>query len=267
VEARRQDAWIWRRHWIEGDRLVVEFVDLTLVEVDQSSGSVVFDRELPPEMEQHLLLDHVLPLVLASRGAVVLHGAVISRSGAGAVLIGATGAGKSTLTAFAWQRGWTVGGDDGAVVLDTVPPTVEATYSTVRLTPTSADLLAIDRTATSPVVGKMRIEDADGSFSGAPVELRLIATITPAPSGEAASLRTLDGVDAHVDLFRSTFHAALTGGGLLEGAVDRLGAIVDRTTVARLTVPRGVEGLVAAERLLRASVDGVGATQVRLAWP
>jgi hypothetical protein len=133
------------------------------------------------------------------------------------------------------------------VVLDTVPPTVEATYSTVRLTPTSADLLAIDRAATSSVVGKMRIEDADGSFSGAPVELRLIATITPAPSGEAASLRTLDGVDAHVDLFRSTFHAALTGGGLLEGAVDRLGAIVDRTTVARLTVPRGVEGLAAAD--------------------
>jgi hypothetical protein len=92
VEARRQDAWIWRRHWIEANRLVVEFVDLTLVEVDQSSGAVVFDRELPPEMEQHLLLDHVLPLVLASRGAVVLHGAVISRSGAGAVLIGATGA-------------------------------------------------------------------------------------------------------------------------------------------------------------------------------
>ena len=44
----------------------------------------------------------------------VLHGAVVSRDGAGAVLIGATGAGKSTLTAYAWQAGWTVGGDDGA---------------------------------------------------------------------------------------------------------------------------------------------------------
>ncbi|HEV2070522.1 MAG TPA: hypothetical protein VGR26_12070 [Acidimicrobiales bacterium] len=255
VEARRADNVVWRRHWLEEERLAIEFVGLAAVEVDEASGSVTFDRHLPREMEQHLLLDHVLPLVLARRGRLVVHGGVVSRHGRGAVLIGASGAGKSTLTAFAWQQGWTVGGDDGAVLYDTDPPVVEPTYATVRLTPGSAELLGIVPETSSAVVGKRRITgDGDRAFRQQRVEVGLIAIIEPAAAGQPARFQQLDGGEAHARLFGSTFHAELSGTGLLPGVIDRLASIVEASTVGRLTVPHGIEGLAAAERLLRANL-------------
>lgn len=257
LTAQRSDGFVWRRHWSEADRLVIEFVDLAVVEVADSNGLVTFDRLLHAEMEQHLVFDHVLPLVLARRGALVIHGGVISRAGKGAVLVGATGAGKSTLTAFAWQQGWTVGGDDGAVMYPTDPPTVEPTYATVRLTPGSADLLGVDPTMSAPVIGKMRIVgEGAQAFSQAVVELRVIAIIEPADAGEEARFEHLDGIDAHARLFGSTFHADLSKDRLLPAVLDRLGWIVERSLVGRLTVPRGREGLLAGERLLRTALEG-----------
>lgn len=252
VEARRADDVVWRRHWLEPERLAIEFVGLTAVEVDEASGTVIFDRHVPKEMEQHLLLDHVLPLVLARRGRLVLHGAVVSRHGKAAVLMGASGAGKSTLTAFAWQQGWTVGGDDGAVLYATDPPVVEPTYATVRLTPASVDLLGIVPQANSEVVGKLRIAgDGASRFLQQRVELRLIAIVEPAATGQPARFQPLDGAEAHATLFGSTFHAELSETGLLPAVIEQLASIVEVSTVGRLTVPRGVEGLAAAERLLR----------------
>ncbi|MDQ3569703.1 MAG: hypothetical protein M3396_03605 [Actinomycetota bacterium] len=251
VEARRSDNVVWRRHWLQEGRLVIEFVGLALVEVHETSGTVIFDRELPADMEEHLLFDHVLPLVLARRGRLVVHGGVISQKGKGAVLIGSSGAGKSTLTAFAWQRGWTVGGDDGAVLYATNPPMVEPTYATVRLSPVSADLLGIDPEATSAVVGKMRISgEGDGAFRQERVELRVIAMIEPVAAGEVARFERLDGVNAHARLFGSTFHAELSGVSLLPNTIEGLASIIESTIVGRLTVPRDLAGLAAAEGLL-----------------
>ncbi|MDQ3895968.1 MAG: hypothetical protein M3326_01750 [Actinomycetota bacterium] len=248
---------MWRRHWLQDDRLVIEFVDLAIVAVDRPSGTVVFDRLLPSEMEQHLLFDHVLPLILARDGALVLHGGLISREGKGVVLVGASGAGKSTFTAFAWKVGWTVGGDDGAVVFATRPPAVEPTYSTVRLTPYSAELLGFGAEGTSSVVGKMRLAGNGGrAFREDRVELGVIAMIEPAPAGEVPRFERLPAMEAHARLFGSTFHADLSGNRLLPGVVDALASIVESTTVGRLSVPRGLDGLFATERLLRTVFDG-----------
>lgn len=257
IEAQRSDGVVWRRHWAGAHRLVIEFVGIALVEIDDATGTVTFDRELDPEMEQHLLFDHVLPLVLARNGGLVLHGGVISRERRGVVLVGATGAGKSTLTAFAWLKGWTVGGDDGAVLSPTDPPTVEPTYTTIRLSPTAAAMLGIDPESGSNVIGKMRIGGEHArAFRQAPVELALIAIIQPVAAGEEARFDRLTGIDAHARLFGSTFHSDLSRDRLLPDVVDGLATIVESTTVGRLSVPRGVDGLTAAEELLSAAVDG-----------
>lgn len=254
TESRRGDGLVWRRHWLEDRHLVIEFVDVALVDVEWERGQVVFDRHLPPEMEQHLLLDHVLPLALAARGQLVVHGGVISLDGRGVVLLGASGAGKSTLSALAWQQGWTLGGDDGAVLSDADPPTVEPTYATVRLTPSSTELLGMGSMASSPVVGKRRIaDDAERRFFQAAVPLCVIANIQPAAAGATARFDVVDGVSAHAVLFGSTFHAEMKGP-LLPSVIERLGNIVETTTVGTLTVPRGLAGLVAAEQQLRALV-------------
>lgn len=252
LESRRTDLVVWRRHWSEADRLVVDFIDIALVEVDDKTGMVIFDRELDAETEQHLLLDHVLPLVLARRGELVLHGAVISRDGVGVILVGESGAGKSTMTAFAWQQGWTVGGDDGAVVSTTVPPMVEPTYASVRLTPFSADLLRLDAAATSAIVGKRRVSgEGVMRFRQEPVELAVIAFVCPVSAAEPARFAKLDGVRAHAKLLGSTFHADLSVNFGLPAIMEGLAALTRSTTVGLLDVPRGLAGLHAADLALR----------------
>ena len=256
VEAQRSDEAVWRRHWPGEDRLVIDFVDLALVEVHHTSGIVTFDRPLPAETEEHLLFDHVLPLVLAHRGALVVHGAVVSRAGRGAVLVGSSGAGKSTLATFAWQHGWTIGSDDGAVLRATRPPVAEPTYATVRLTPASAELLGIDPDPGSTVVGKLRLS-GDGPQAPRPdaVELGLVAILDPVPAGETARFQRLGGIDAHAELFGSTFHAELSGQRLLPTVVEDLATIVETTVVGRLSLPWGLDGLAAAERVLRSRLE------------
>lgn len=250
LEAHNVDAALWRRLWSCEDRMVVEFIGVTVVEA-ADDGRVTFDRLLAADLEQHLLLDHVLPLVLARRGEVVLHGAVLGLAGRGAVLMGSSGAGKSTLTAYAWQQGWTVGGDDGAVVSAGPPVSADPTYSTIRLTPAAAELLAIVPEPGSAVAGKMRLTGRGvRPFQQAPVSLSVIAVLEPVAAGVEAAFIPMRGVEAHAELFGSTFHVDLTGGPRMRHVVASLASVVEQVTVGRLRVPRGIEGLRAAEILL-----------------
>lgn len=256
LEARATGGVVWRRHWEDGPRLVIDFVGVAIVDI--TAGVATFDRGLPGEVEEHLLLDHILPLVLAQSGALVVHGGVISWDGVGAVLLGSSGDGKSTLTAFAWQHGWVVGGDDGAVLTSGPPPSAEPTYPTVRLTNESASLLGIDTDAGSPVAGKIRLADDHlHPFSGAPVPLGVIAIVVPGDERDTARFDLVEGVEAHAQLFGSTFHADLRTRRLLPRIVDDLGQIIDATSVGRLVVPRGRAGLEAAEGVLRARLEAL----------
>jgi hypothetical protein len=253
IVAQRADGVEWRRHWLGGGALIIEFVDVAVAAVDERSGGVSFDRALAPDIEEHLLFDHILPLVLAWRGGLVLHGGVISREDKGVALVGSSGAGKSTFTAFAWQQGWVVGGDDGAVLYPTAPPTAEPTYATVRLTTAGAELLGV-ADAGSMVAGKVRLDDSAAcAFRQEPVELHMVAIVERA-TGPDASFERLRGIDAHAELFGSTFHADLSADHL-PAIVDGIAAIVESTIVGRLRVPEGLAGLHAAEQLLRRSVD------------
>ncbi|MFP5373029.1 MAG: hypothetical protein ACLGI3_20120, partial [Actinomycetes bacterium] len=90
-EASYPDGGLWRRMWALPDRLVLEFVGHVLVEVLDADGSIVFDRELPRDVEEHVLLDQVLPVVLARRGAVVVHAGVLTRDDRAVLLIGRSG--------------------------------------------------------------------------------------------------------------------------------------------------------------------------------
>jgi hypothetical protein len=130
---------------------------------------------------------------------------------------------------------------------------VEPTYATVRLTPASTELLGLASQTTASVVGKLRMAGDSGSrFRQAAVPLGLIARIEPVAAGRPASFEPLDGIGSHALLFRSTFHAELRGHRLLPDVVERLAAIVEATTVGRLLVPRGLDGLMATEEVLRA---------------
>jgi hypothetical protein len=77
--------------------------------------------EVHPEERFEGLLEHrlaclVLPLMLAERGDLALHAAVLARDGRAVAFCGASMRGKSTLAAELARRGYALLGDDSAVV-------------------------------------------------------------------------------------------------------------------------------------------------------
>jgi hypothetical protein len=245
---------VWRRVWSLAERLVVEFVGVVAVEVREHDRTVAFDRPLPASLQDHLVLDHVLPLMLARRGDLILHAGLVSHLGRAVVLAGASGAGKSTLVTCCAQRGWTVGGDDGVVLRNGPPWAVESTYAGIRLTADSHQLLGLRAGHGPEVAGKRAVSaTTTGAFLQAPLPLAAVVVVEPVTVAHP-ELIPLRGVDAHAALFRATFRSDLADIGSLNAIVDRLADVIESVPVGRLTVPRGRAGLASAEQLLRREV-------------
>lgn len=257
VESLDASRRAWRRVWSLPDRLVVEFVGIATAEVRDDGGSVVLDKALSPELEHHLLVDHLLPLALARSGELVLHAGLVSRSGRSVVLIGRSGAGKSTLTGYCGRHDWTVGGDDGVVLRGGPPWTGEPTFPGLRLTAESRALLDLPSARGDDLFGKWQASAPEaGARSPSPVPVAGVLVLEPLPLTGPAQLRVLRGVQAHAALFQGTFHPDLGDARALESVVDRLARLAESVPVGVLDVPRGREGLASAERLLRRVLAG-----------
>jgi ABC-type multidrug transport system fused ATPase/permease subunit len=61
--------------------------------------------DTPSETVRHLLLDQVLPLVLSSRGQLVVHGSAVLTPGGTIAFVGDSGSGKSTLASSFTEDG------------------------------------------------------------------------------------------------------------------------------------------------------------------
>jgi hypothetical protein len=249
VEARTVDGHLWHRLWSLPDRLVIDFVDDVQVEV-RDDGSIVFSRALPRDLEDHFLLDHVLPHILASRGDLVLHSGVLIRDGRGVVVTGHSGAGKSTLTAFLGQRNWAIGGDDAAVVDIGPPVTVQATYPTVRLLPEAAELLGLPPDVGVDVAGKRRLDLPADRTLHEPVALAAVVRLMPVSASERAEFTRIRGAAALDTLMTNAFHVDIGQGRLLGQVLGGLAQVAESVLVGDLSVPRGPQGLIAAEQAL-----------------
>jgi hypothetical protein len=102
------------RFWLDGDGIVVSAEDV-LVEVTGTTG-----RLHVPDLGRATLAENCvyLPLtwLLARHDRFVLHGGAVARGDTGLLLLGTSGAGKSSLAFAAWETGWDVLADDLVVV-------------------------------------------------------------------------------------------------------------------------------------------------------
>lgn len=105
------------REGVVGDEVVMVYDEVLSVAVDAAGGRVRCRRAagLGDRAMGHLLLDIVIPSVLATRSHLVLHAAALVGPGGGAVLLaGPSGAGKSTTASLLSRCGWRVLSDDCA---------------------------------------------------------------------------------------------------------------------------------------------------------
>lgn len=123
---------------------------------------------------EHLLLDQVLPRLLAQKGQVVLHGSAVQlASGEAVAFLGETGAGKSTLAAAFSQSGDTLLTDDSfAVELAGGAPFIAPGYGGLRLWDDTREVLLADA-ASRPMAhysSKRRIDMQVASTEPAPLK-------------------------------------------------------------------------------------------------
>jgi hypothetical protein len=174
------------------------------VSVATRSALVVIGDELlvQPYYARYELLEFAL-FTLASRSQqlVALHAACVARAGRGALLLGATGAGKSTLTLACLERGMALLSEDAVFV---APATLQATgiANFLHLRPgTGAGVSAAAESLEGmgiPIrrrsgVAKLEIDVRRAGFALAPEPARLQAAVCldPQPGAGGMPLRTI----------------------------------------------------------------------------
>ena len=98
-----------------------------------------------PLASEHLILDHGVPIALAMMGDVILHSAGLEKNGAGIVLLGDSGRGKSVTSQYLGSRGWRILSDDAVrIEIDDESITMWPGYDGVRLHEHSFGVLGAD---------------------------------------------------------------------------------------------------------------------------
>lgn len=205
--------------------------------------TVTPEPDAPLETVQHLLLDQVLPYVLALRGEVVLHASGSVIDGTGVAFLGPSGMGKSTLATALGQRGHPVLTDDCAVVhWEGDQVLIEPSYPGLRLWPASVEnLLADDDTELTPMAHystKVRAVPESVTFAedAVPFAGALVITNSPDDDPGLVAITPLSPGAAAFEVVESAF--VLAEGPEDKAAIfDRYTALAGAVPVARITVP------------------------------
>ncbi len=202
--------------------------------------------EIPAETLEHLLIDQVLPRVLAWRGRIVLHAGCVASAAEAIAFLGESGAGKSTLCAAFARAGWSLLGDDALVVARSEDGGFEVfpTYPGLRLPADSRARLA-SVAASSPVAhttAKRRI--AWPRPDSVPRPLLALYILETSPNAEdSPRVEEIRGREALLALVRASFQLHLDDPARTEAHFARLSALAATVPVRRLVYPRCFEGL------------------------
>ncbi len=230
--------------------------------------SIWQDPGAGPESLRHILLDQVLPRLIAQRGRLTLHAAMVRTLGSRTLLLlGESGRGKSTLTGAMLASGHAVLTDDG-VVLDLSGSEVLArhTYPSVRLLPDSLRHLFPRRDAeTLPMAhysNKRRLAlPLDAAAAALPLDA-VIVLGAPTPSVDPA-LVPLGPSESCLAMLRNAFQLDLSDaanvGGLLVQAAD----IAQHVPVYRFDYPRDYDRLPDVISLLDRNFESTTSNHIR----
>jgi hypothetical protein len=258
VHRRGADAtpiWVVER-WFADGTMGAEFVGGVGFEFDADHVRLVGDEDGDRDLVAHLLLDHVIPRVVALRGDLMLHASgVVGPDGLAHLFLGATGAGKSTLATALARLGWPLLDDDGVRIIDAGDTSLAVPgYAGIRLLPDAAAGVLPDVTPGPPMAAghpKRRFDVGDAGITMAHqpavvagvyvVERTDAAEPSIEPIGFAASVGVIAQHAFHLDIEPD----ALTG-----RAFQRSAALAASAPVFTLRVPTGLHRLPEVAALL-----------------
>ncbi len=201
------------------------------------------------ETLRHLILDHVLPRLVAHQHRVVLHAGTVRIGNQAIAFVGPTGAGKSTLAASLYTAGYPLLSDD-ALVLDQSRDSVLAcpTYSGLRLWPNAIDNLFVETPAFETMAqysSKQRVSvDVDGSAGETVAHswLPLAALFVLEPQSEMAtssvSIAPIPQCQACMTLIANSFQLDVTDKQRAAAMFADAGMMVAELPTFSLSYPR-----------------------------
>jgi hypothetical protein len=210
---------------------------------------------ISPVTVRHLLLDQVIPMVLAHRGRLALHASAAITGDGALAFAGKAGWGKSTICASLAHAGGSPLADDCLVIggrrgrFFAIP-----SYPGLRLWPDTVTALG-HRVHTCELVAqyseKRRITSRRAEIRRRlPVPLRAIYVLSPPRRRRVIRIARIEPREAVGRLLAHTHRLDLTDRSRLVAELDALGRLAARVPVFELAFPRDLERLAA----LRAAV-------------
>lgn len=238
-------AFILRAHQVADFRINDS---LNYIEIEADPGT-------PRALIRHLLLDQVLPRVVAQRGRTVLHASAVSVNRSAVAFMGASGAGKSTVASWLHQKGYSLLCDD-CVALDTdaADTGIIPAYPGARLWDDSPALLQPRPGSLQPIADysdKLRLQVSSGTVQKT-LPLKALLVLEPVSTADSeVSLVALGGAEAVVALVKHSFQFDMSETSRAAADLESLGAIVNRgLPIYRLSYPHTPAALTEIEQQL-----------------
>jgi hypothetical protein len=250
--AQREEAWLSFGRTRDGYLLRVR--DLADFAIDREISTVRVHpaARLPADTLRHLVVDQILPLVVAGRGRPTLHASAVHFDRRGTIaLVGAGGRGKSTLAAALAARGARIVTDD-CLAIDLRNGGAEAlpAYPGLRLWPCTATRAVVGTSARPRVAhysAKRRVDRDGAAFRSRPSPLRALLVLSPrSRGGTPASLHRMGARARLMALVRSAYILDVEDRGRLGRLFTDFATLAGAVPVLRLRVRHGAGNLPAA---------------------
>lgn len=246
----------WRHHWRDGDEIVLSLasdggdywlrapgIADFLVQLQPCRILVAPDPSADDSTLEHILVDQVLPRVLAQHGELMVHASALAIGGRNALFTGPSGWGKSTLAGLLQRQGHAMLSDDCVqLVPDGERFNAVPTYPSLRLYADSLDELFPGLGNTAPVASyseKRRVplhavQESDVSY---PVDA-LYMLGDPDVAGDAVSITPLGPAETCQALLRHSFRLDLADRAANAHQFGLCGAVTRAVPAFRLDYPR-----------------------------
>lgn len=253
-------------HWTPGG-IVVEFPSGAVFEVGPASVTLLARLSDDEDLIAHLLLDHVLPRLVALRGDVMLHAAgAVGPSGRAHLLVGDSGAGKSTLGTAMAAAGWPLLDDDGIRVASVDGRCCAFPgYEGVRLLPDAAQNVLPHAVAGRPMSRghrkrRFHIEGSGMTMATGPTPVAAVYLLARTRR-HTPSVERLGVGEALGCILEHAFHISSDHGSIKSQAFQRSVDVVDAVPVFRLHAPHGLSRMHLTLALL-AELDATSSVHV-----